>query len=356
MPFFRSAEATGQTLSPSFVVDPSPVPWTLASGPNLAFAREGHTATLLPDGTVLIAGGRRSLPVNFAVVGEYELYDPSVAGPFGNGVVVDEAAMSRARFWHAAEIAGLRVVVAGGSCDPLESVSSALSSTEFFSFDTGAEPAVPCNGPAGSSDLQQARRAFTMTPLPDGSLLAIGGADGGGASRSTSEIFAAAGTTFALGPSLASARAEHQATSLLDGRVLVTGGIGEAGTPLTSAELFSGGGGAGGASNQPPIANAGPDQSVAVGATVQLSSGGSGDPEGRTVRFFWSITARPAASAAQLSNANVPNPTFVADVAGVYLVRLVVNDGGVPPLDSAPDSVQITAATGNRAPVANGDS
>ena len=55
--------------------------------------------------------------------------------------------------------------------------------------DTGSR-----NGPAGSSDLQQARRAFTMTPLPDGSLLAIGGADGGGASRSTSEIFAAAGT------------------------------------------------------------------------------------------------------------------------------------------------------------------
>ena len=59
----------------------STTPPTLLTTPDLAFARESHTATLLPDGTVLIAGGRRKLTIDFAVVGEYELYDPSGAGP-----------------------------------------------------------------------------------------------------------------------------------------------------------------------------------------------------------------------------------------------------------------------------------
>jgi uncharacterized repeat protein (TIGR01451 family) len=100
--------------------------------------------------------------------------------------------------------------------------------------------------------------------------------------------------------------------------------------------------------NGPPMANAGPDQIVPVGASVQLDGSGSLDPENAPLTHQWILNTRPAGSAAQLSSATIANPTFVADVAGVYIAQLVVNDGLV---NSASDTVQI--ATANRAPVAN---
>ena len=341
----------GDTLATTFIVDTTTSPFTITQGPDLAVARESHSATRLPDGTVLIAGGRRKVPVDFALSGDYELYDPASGA---SGAITSEGAMSRARFWHAAEIAGLRVLVTGGACDTASAVATALSSTEFFSFTTGPEAAVACNAPAGSADLTQPRRALTLTALPDGTLIAIGGADATGVPRASSELFDLLSSTFTLGPSLTDARSEHAATQLLDGRVLVTGGVGTSGAPLASAEVFGGAGGAGGASNQRPIAHAGPDQTVMPGTTVQLDGSASSDPEAQPLQFFWSFTSKPAGSAAQLSNANAVSPAFVADVKGVYLLQLIVTDGGTPALDSAPDSVTITAS--NRLPVANGDS
>src|SRR5204862_4248052 len=137
--------ASGATLVSTFIIDPETAPWTITPGPDLNFARESHTATLLPDDTVLFAGGRRQVSANsFAVVGEFELYDPTVPGPAGNGAMLDKAAMSRGRFLHSAALARNRVVVAGGACDTANALTSALASTEFFSPTTGAEPAVAC--------------------------------------------------------------------------------------------------------------------------------------------------------------------------------------------------------------------
>jgi len=55
------------------------------------------------------------------------------------------------------------------------------------------------------------------------------------------------------------------------------------------------------------------------------------------------MVSRPSGSSASLSNANQFNPTFTADVAGTYVVRLVVNDGTV---NSSADTVSITATSG----------
>jgi hypothetical protein len=103
--------------------------------------------------------------------------------------------------------------------------------------------------------------------------------------------------------------------------------------------------------NQPPIANAGPDQTLVAGSTVQLTSAGSSDPEGAALGYFWSMLNKPAGSTADFNNANAANPTFPADRKGTFVAQLIVNDGT---LDSAPDTVQITAT--NRAPVAVADS
>ncbi len=107
-------------------------------------------------------------------------------------------------------------------------------------------------------------------------------------------------------------------------------------------------------SNTRPVANAGPDQTVAQGATVSLDGTGSSDANGDPLTFFWSLTTTPAGSAAVLTGADTATPSFVADLAGLFVAQLVVNDGA---LDSLPDTMTVTVnAQANRDPVAVNDS
>ncbi len=100
--------------------------------------------------------------------------------------------------------------------------------------------------------------------------------------------------------------------------------------------------------NTPPVANAGIDQGVTLGSTVQLNGVASSDIDGNLLTFAWSLTTRPAGSAASLSAATAVNPTFTADVPGTYVAQLIVNDGFV---NSVADTVTVT--TDNVVPTAN---
>lgn len=102
--------------------------------------------------------------------------------------------------------------------------------------------------------------------------------------------------------------------------------------------------------NLAPTANAGTPQQVKVGAVVTLDGSASSDPERAQLTYSWSFTTRPAGSAAKLSVTDAAKPTFTADMAGTYVVWLVVFDGRVP---SEAVPVTITAVEGNSAPVAN---
>jgi len=103
-----------------------------------------------------------------------------------------------------------------------------------------------------------------------------------------------------------------------------------------------------------PVANAGVDQTVFVGAVVTVDGGASSDANGDMLTYKWILTTRPAGSRASLSTLTAVRPTFDADVAGIYVLTLVVNDGRS---DSLPDSVSITAtekqASPNTLPNAN---
>lgn len=106
----------------------------------------------------------------------------------------------------------------------------------------------------------------------------------------------------------------------------------------------------GGPLNTPPTTNAGPDQSLRAGGTVTLAGSASFDdntaPE--SLGYSWTFTSKPEGSTATVTDANTPTASFVADVAGSYVLTLVVSDeqGAV----SAPDSVIISSA--NQAPTA----
>ena len=101
--------------------------------------------------------------------------------------------------------------------------------------------------------------------------------------------------------------------------------------------------------NVAPLANAGTAQSVVLGS-VTLDGSASSDANGDVLLFRWTLISRPTGSTASLSLSNLQKPTFVADIAGVYVATLVVNDGR---LDSNVTTVAVTANTGNAPPVAN---
>jgi hypothetical protein len=100
--------------------------------------------------------------------------------------------------------------------------------------------------------------------------------------------------------------------------------------------------------NSPPVAIAGPDQTVLVNQTAFLNGGNSYDVDGDQLSFIWSLVSVPSGSVATLSNATSVSPHFVVDRSGIYQVQLIVNDGHE---DSAPDMV--TISTGNSKPVAH---
>jgi hypothetical protein len=102
--------------------------------------------------------------------------------------------------------------------------------------------------------------------------------------------------------------------------------------------------------NIAPIANAGSTQNVLVGATTTLNGSNSSDANGDSITYAWSLVSKPSNSSATLTNAATVNPTFVPDIAGSYVLRLIVSDGS---LSSTATTVTITASTANIAPVAN---
>ena len=102
--------------------------------------------------------------------------------------------------------------------------------------------------------------------------------------------------------------------------------------------------------NVAPVANAGLAQNVSTGAVVTLDGSASSDANGDALTYAWTMTGKPAGSTAGLGNPTSPKPTFTADVAGTYVGTLTVSDGK---LSSAAQTVAVTAAVANVAPVAN---
>ncbi len=93
-----------------------------------------------------------------------------------------------------------------------------------------------------------------------------------------------------------------------------------------------------------PLANAGTDQSgVALGVPVLLD----GNDSSPGVTYSWSFVLKPGGSGAILTGPTTVSPTFTPDVAGTYVVQLLVNDGVS---NSAPDSVVIST---NSVPIAD---
>ena len=92
--------------------------------------------------------------------------------------------------------------------------------------------------------------------------------------------------------------------------------------------------------NVPPVARAGDDREVAVGAAVTLDGSASTDAEGEGIAYRWAFVSMPDGSTASLDEPTAMSPQFTADVEGSYVLSLSVGDGEST---GTPDNIRVDA-------------
>ena len=96
-----------------------------------------------------------------------------------------------------------------------------------------------------------------------------------------------------------------------------------------------------------PVADAGADSEGDEGDSFTLDGSLSYDPLGRDLSYAWSFAQVPDGSSASLSGADSASASFTADVGGVYIAALVVNNGIS---SSTPDTTIIRVSSANPEP------
>ena len=218
-----------------------PATGTFTPTGSLAEVRGGQTATVLPDGHVLIAGGYNCASAGKdGVWASAELYDPAT------GTFSPTGSMSVPREFHTATLLpDGHVLITGGvsGAPPIASGSVVLAS--YRTADTSAsvlksaelyDPKTGTFSRTGS--MSAIRDHHTATLLQDGRVLVVGGGGEGYASQTSAELYDPANGSFSRTGSLKTGRWLHTATLLSDGRVLVAGGRSPKDTTYASAEVY----------------------------------------------------------------------------------------------------------------------
>lgn len=195
--------------------------WTVAGDLNVP--RSGHTATLLPNGTVMIYGGYTPDGNSFPALYSAELFDPATGAWTLNGGAF------YTRSGHEATLLNNgRVLVSGGNWN--------ARSEELY------DP--PSGNWYSTGPLQVPRISHTATLLPSGKVLVVGGYNPYNADptnnfgwQSRAELYDPVTQVWTLTGSLSVGRFGHVASLLPNGRVLVVGGFVSAGF-ANSAEVY----------------------------------------------------------------------------------------------------------------------
>jgi hypothetical protein len=189
----------------------------------MSVGRQDHTATVLRDGKVLVAGG---YDASQAALASAEIYDPAT------GIFTPTAPMASGRGHHTATLLGDGLVLVAGGHDGYPGGS--LASAELYD-------------PAGRTftsigELTDARGSHSATTLADGTVLVAGGYTAFpfiGTDLASAEIYDPPSGRFTPTTSMHQARGRHAAALLLNGNVLVAGGLDGCCGSLSSAEIYS---------------------------------------------------------------------------------------------------------------------
>jgi hypothetical protein len=208
------------SLSSAELYDPASGTWTATGA--MTTTRTEHTATLLPNRKVLVAGGYDNAGNSISTT---ELYDPTT------GTWTATGSLTTARQWHTATLLSNGMVLVAGGYDGnyISSAKRDLSSAELYDPATGTWTA--------TGSLTNARIEHTATLLPDGKVLVAGGFNG--SAISSAELYDPATGTWPTTGAMTTTRTEHTATLLSNGMVLVAGGYNSSdGSGISSAELY----------------------------------------------------------------------------------------------------------------------
>lgn len=200
----RVIPAVTKTAETSAVITVNLGAGKLSLGANLITARYNHSAVLLPNGQVLVAGGSSGS----TILKSAELYDPV------KNTWTATADMNTARSGQAAILLQNNKVLVAGGFDG----KASLATAEIYDPATGTWTATL--GPMAFS-----HNFHTVSLLTDGKVLIAGGVLGPSifADATTTEIYNPTLGTFSAGPNLPEPRQGHTSTVLQNGKVLLVG-------------------------------------------------------------------------------------------------------------------------------------
>lgn len=211
--------AEGELLATAEIYDPATGQWTLTAP--MSVARLGNTLTLLANGNVLATGGTSAETAAGAGGGQTirpdgtaEIYDV-VSGQWTRA----DGAMSTPRFEHSATLLDDgRVLIAGGQGPPISGSSAALSSTELY------DPAVGSFRNSNDMDESRFNHTAVRLPDGAVMVVGGAGGTNGDTSLSTAETFDPDDGSWTSAGALTGSRSGHVAEAFTDGRVVVAGG------------------------------------------------------------------------------------------------------------------------------------
>ena len=198
-------------MGPATIAMAQSSPGTFTATGAMTLARYGHTATLLNNGLVLIAGGGPSF---FSPTASAELYDPA------RGIFTPTGSMTTRRIFHTATVLpDGRVLITGGDGDSGVNILRGLTTAEVYD---------PSNGTfTATSGMIHGREGAHADLLNNGKVLLAGGSGSSPGQVPNAELydpttgsFANTGA-YATDPNGFSTFAGAASTLLADGRVLM---------------------------------------------------------------------------------------------------------------------------------------
>ncbi|HJS94950.1 MAG TPA: kelch repeat-containing protein, partial [Solirubrobacteraceae bacterium] len=269
--------------------------------------RAAETATLLPDGKVLVAGGVGS---NGAALATAEVYDPvtnrwSSAGSMNTPRESDTATL----------LPDGKVLVVGGLNGSAPLQSAELYDPASSSWSAAASPLAPVY-------LQ------TATLLPDGTVLIAGGVTPG--TTGAAEIYHPGTDSWSWTGSMSHARWAHTATLLQNGKVLVAGGNGSSGL-LATAEVYDPGTGTWSPTGSMSVSRLGGAAVLLPNGKVLVAGGSSNNGSVASAELY-----DPASGAwSQTGSMSIPRESGTAALLPDGRVLIAGGANGYVPLASA---------------------